>query len=82
MRDMEKKRKTTAEFKRRSFTYTVRISDDTGIPQLMRRFCNNTGTSINNFIAESITEKLSRMDVHSLSIAEIEEIERGGQHEE
>lgn len=81
MRDMDKKRKTTAEFKSRCFTYTVRIADNTGIPKALRNFCGNHGVSVNSFIAESIAEKLSHMDVHSLSIAEIEQIERGEMNE-
>lgn len=82
MRDMEKKRKTDAEFMRRCFHYTVRIADNTGIPKIMRSHCEKNGITINSFITDSIAEKLSRMDVHSLSIAEIEDIERGDMHEE
>lgn len=81
MRDMAKKRKTDAESNRRSFLYTVRIADKTGIPDALRNFCEKNCVSINSFIAESISEKLSRMDVHSLSIAEIEAIERGEMNE-
>jgi len=81
MRDMEKKKKTDAEFDRKCFHYTISVSDDTGIPEALRFHCEKNGISINSFIAESIAEKLSRMDVHSLSIAEIMEIERGDDNE-
>ena len=81
MRDMDKKRKTDAEFNRKCFHYTVRIADKTGIPDALRNFCEKNGVPINSFIAESVAEKLSRMDVHSLSIAEIEAVERGKMNE-
>lgn len=77
LRDMEKKRKTDAEFHRRCFHYTVRIADESGIPGALRDYCGKKQIPFNAFIAESVAEKLERMDVHSLSIAEIEAIERG-----
>jgi len=76
LRDIEKKRKTDAEFDRSCFHYTLRVPENSGIPKAIKDYCGKTNTSVNALISQSIAEKLSAMDVHSLSIAEIEEIER------
>ena len=57
----------------------VKIWNDTGIPEELRRCCDETGVSVNAFVNKAIAEKLQRMDVHSMTIAEIEEVESGGE---
>jgi len=42
----------------------------------LQRYCEDHGVSINAFANKAIAEKLERMDVHSMTIAEIEESER------
>lgn len=58
-------------------SYRVKLWDDTGIPDELRRCCEENGMSVNAFVNKAIAEKLQRMDVHSMTIAEIEEAERG-----
>ena len=57
--------------------FVVKIWNDTGIPDELQRYCADHGTSINAFVNNAIAEKLQKMDVHSMTIAEIEEVERG-----
>lgn len=57
--------------------YRVKLWEDSGIPAELRRYCSEHGVSINAFANQAIAEKLQRMDVHSLTIEEIEVIERG-----
>lgn len=56
--------------------YRVKIWDDSGIPEELRRCCNDLGISVNAFVNQAIAEKLQKMDVHSMTIEEIEEVER------
>ena len=58
-------------------SFRVKIWNDTGISEELRRCCAETGLSVNAFVNKAIAEKLQRMDVHSMTIAEIEEVERG-----
>ena len=58
-------------------SFRVKIWNDSGIPDELRRYCNDHGISTNAFVNIAIAEKLQRMDVHSMTIAEIEEVERG-----
>lgn len=58
-------------------SYRVKIWDDSGIPAELKRYCDEKGMSTNAFVNKAIAEKLERMDVHSMTIAEIEEVERG-----
>jgi len=57
-------------------SFRVKIWNDTGIPEELRRWCDDHGVSVNAFVNEAIAEKLQRIDVHSMTIAEIEEVER------
>lgn len=57
-------------------SFRVKIWNDTGIPEELRRWCDDHGVSVNAFVNEAIAEKLQRIDVHSMTIAEIEEAER------
>ena len=61
--------------------YRVKIWEDTGIPRAMQKYCETFGISMNELAKRAISEKLSRMDVHSLTIAEIDSIERGDKDE-
>lgn len=58
-------------------SYRVRVWDDSGIPEELLRCCANNAESVNAFVNRAIVEKLKRMDVHSMTVAEIEEVERG-----
>ena len=58
-------------------SFRIKLWEDTGIPEELRRYCADHGESVNGFINKAIAEKLQRMDVHSMTIAEIEEAERG-----
>lgn len=58
-------------------SFRVKIWDDSGIPTELKRYCDEKGVSVNAFVNKAIAEKLERMDVHSMTIAEIEEVERG-----
>lgn len=58
-------------------SYRVKIWDDTGIPEELRKWCNDHSESVNAFVNKAIAEKLQKMDVHSMTIEEIEEVERG-----
>ena len=58
-------------------SFRVKIWDDTGIPEELRRWCKDHCMSVNAFVNMAIAEKLQKMDVHSMTIAEIEEVERG-----
>lgn len=57
--------------------YRVKLWEDSGIPAELRRYCAEHDMSINAFANRAIAEKLQRMDVHSMTIEEIEVIERG-----
>ena len=59
----------------------VKIWNSTGIPEAMRKYCDDHGISMNEFAKRAIAEKLAKMDVHSMTIAEIEAIERCGTYE-
>ena len=61
--------------------YKIRIWEDTGIPEAMRKYCKANDMKMAELVRKSIAEKLERMDVHSLSIAEIEAIDRGDKYE-
>lgn len=58
-------------------SFRVKIWNDSGIPAELRRYCKEKNMSTNAFVNDAIAEKLQRMDVHSMTIAEIEEVERG-----
>ena len=60
-------------------SYRVKIWNDTGIPEELQKYCKDHGMSTNAFVNKAIAEKLQNMDVHSMTIAEIEEAERGEQ---
>ena len=57
-------------------SFRVKIWDDTGIPEELRKWCADHSESVNAFVNQAIAEKLQKMDVHSMTIAEIEEVER------
>ena len=57
--------------------YSVKIRLDSGIPDEIRRYCEEHSMRFSEFVNLSIAEKLQKMDVHSMTIAEIEEVERG-----
>lgn len=57
-------------------SYWVRIRDDSGIPEELLRCCANNAESVNAFVNRAIAEKLKRMDVHGMTVEEIEEVER------
>lgn len=57
-------------------SFRVKIWDDTGIPEELKRWCNDHGESVNAFVNKAIAEKLQQMDVHSMTVEEIEEAER------
>lgn len=56
--------------------FRVKLWNDSGIPAELQRYCEEHGISVNAFANQAIAEKLERMDVHSMTIAEIEVIER------
>ena len=56
--------------------FRVKLWSDSGIPSELQRYCDEHGVTINAFVNVAIAEKLSRMDVHSMTIAEIEDAER------
>ena len=58
-------------------SYRVRIWNDTGVPEELLRCCANNKESLDAFVKRAVAEKLKRMDVHSMTIEEIEEVERG-----
>ena len=58
-------------------SFRVKIWDDCGIPDELKRYCKEHNESVNAFVNKAIAEKLQRMDVQSMSIAEIEEVEGG-----
>lgn len=57
--------------------YAITFNAESGIAQALRKYCEDNSMPVNKVIVETIAEKLRSMDVHSLSIAEIEEIEDG-----
>lgn len=59
----------------------VKIWNDTGIPEAMQKYCDDHNISMNELAKRSIAEKLARIDVHSMTIAEIEDAERGDRYE-
>jgi len=67
----------TKEVQNLSKSYRVKIWNDTGIPAELERYCKEKGVSVNAFVNKAIAEKLERTDAHSMTIAEIEEAERG-----
>ena len=56
--------------------YRVKLWNDTGIPEELRRYCADHDITINAFANQAIAEKLRKMDVHSMSVEEIENAER------
>lgn len=58
-------------------SFRVKIWNDTGIPDELRRYCKEKSVSINAFVNAAIAEKMQKMDIHSMTISEIEEAERG-----
>lgn len=58
-------------------SFRVKIWNDCGIPDELKRYCKDRNESVNAFVNKAIAEKLQKMDVHSMTIAEIEEAERG-----
>jgi len=56
--------------------YQIKLWNDSGIPDALRNYCNVHGMTFNAFVNIAIAEKLSRMDVHSMTIAEIEDAEK------
>ena len=58
-------------------SFRVKIWDDCGIPDELKRYCKEHNESVNTFVNKAIAEKLQRMDVHSMTIEEIEEVEGG-----
>ena len=58
-------------------SFRVKIWNDCGIPDELKRYCEDHNESVNAFVNKAIAEKLQRMDVHSMTIAEIEEAEGG-----
>ena len=62
--------------------FRVKLWNDSGIPAELQRYCADHGVSINAFANQAIAEKLQRMDVQRLTVAEIEVIERGNGNEE
>ena len=60
-----------------SKVFRVKLWNDSGIPEELRKYCDDHNTTINAFANEAIAEKLRKMDVHTMTIAEIEEAERG-----
>jgi len=56
--------------------FIVKLWNDTGIPDALRKYCADCGITVNAFANKAIAEKLQRMDVHSMTIAEIEDAER------
>lgn len=59
-------------------SYRIKVWNDTGIPGELRRWCEDHASSVNAFVNQAIAEKLQRMDIHSMTIAEIEEAETDG----
>ena len=62
-------------------SFRVRIWNDTGVPEELIRCCENNMESVNTFVNRAIAEKLKRMDVHSMTVDEIEEAERNEREE-
>ena len=56
--------------------FAITFNAETGVAQALRKYCEQNGIPINRFIVETVSERLRDMDIHSLSIAEIEEIEK------
>ena len=56
--------------------FAITFNAESGIAQALRKYCKENGVPENRFIAETVAEKLRTIDVHSLSVAEIEEIEK------
>ena len=56
--------------------FAVTFNAESGIAQALRKYCKSEGIPVNRFIVETIAEKLRGMDIHSKSIAEIEEMEQ------
>ena len=56
--------------------YSVSIRNDTGIAQAMEKYCEENNISLNGFMVQAVKEKLAKMDVHSMSLTEIEDAER------
>lgn len=56
--------------------YRIKIWNDTGIPDAIRRYCKDHSVSVNAFANQAISEKLQNMDVHSMTIEEIMEAEK------
>ena len=56
--------------------YIVSIRRDTGIAQAMEKYCEQKGLPLNGFMVQAVREKLTGMDVHSMTVDEIEERER------
>ena len=61
--------------------FRVKLWNDSGIPQELQRYCADHGITVNAFVNNAIAEKLNRMDVHSMTIEEIEDLERGSCNE-
>lgn len=59
-----------------SRVFRIKLWNDSGIPSDLREYCDKCGISVNAFVKMAIAEKLERMDVHSMTIAEIEEREK------
>ena len=57
-------------------SFRVKIWNDSGIPNELQRYCKDHEVSVNAFVNKAIAEKLQKMDVHSLTVEDIERIER------
>lgn len=60
---------------------SVKIWNDTMLPDAMQKYCCDHNISLTDLAKISIAEKLARTDIHSMTIEEIEEAERGGLYE-
>ena len=56
--------------------FAITFNAETGVAQALRKYCEQNKIPINRFIVETVAEKLQGMDIYSLSVAEIEEIEK------
>jgi len=56
--------------------FAITFNAESGIAQALRKYCRENGVPENRFIVETVAEKLRTINVHSLSVAEIEEIEK------
>ena len=56
--------------------FNVKLWNDTGIPDALRKYCNDHNMTAAQFVNMAVDEKLSNMDVHSITISEIEEVEQ------